>query len=140
MDWTQIIITALTLLIGGGGIVTLVTLKDKKTSALLENIEKVLQNNAETNKEWKEIATERAGRCNELKTDLDKKDGKIDELRKEKEDLMQNLDDLRTEKAIVDVLKCTKTGCTERHPPFGAGLHLDPCETCSNKLIEHGND
>lgn len=133
MDWTQIIITTLSLLIGGGGIVTLATLRDKKTEALLENIEKVLQNNSETNKEWQDIAAERAGRCAELKTDIDRKDEKIDELRRDKEALMQTLDGLRTEKAIAEVMRCTKTGCPERHPPFGSGLNPSACIGCVNE-------
>lgn len=133
MDWTQIVITALTLLIGGGGIVTLVTLRDRKNAALLDNILKVIESNSRTNEEWKAIAYEWAHMCVELKGDLDRKDGKIDELRKEKETLMETLDDIRTDKAIADVLKCTKTECTERHPPFGAGLNIESCNGCRQR-------
>lgn len=136
MDWTQIIVTALTLLITGGGLVTIVTLGDRKTAALLGNIEKILQSNSETNKEWKEIAAERAGRCGELKTDIDRKDDKIDEIYKEKEHLAKELDDLRTAKAISDVLRCTRTGCADRHPPFGQGLNLDVCKDCKTKEVD----
>lgn len=122
VDWTQIVTTAMTLLIGGGGLVTLVTLRERKNGALLENIAKVLESNSETNKEWREIAAERAKRCQELKEDLDRKDGKIDELYKSREDLTALLDEERTARAVAEVFKCDVVGCALRHPPFGKGV------------------
>lgn len=118
MDWTQIIVTLLTLLISGGGIVTLVTLKEKKTNLLLENIAQLVHSNSDTNKEWRDIAAELSARCKEYKAEIDKKDSKIEDLYAEKDALRQQLDDERTGRAVAELLKCTKIGCTERQPPF----------------------
>lgn len=127
MDWTQIIITALTLLFTGGGLVTIVTLNDKKMSAMLENVREVLQSNAETNKRWQEIVAEGTGRRSELKADIAKrdekieeKDRKISELQKEKEAALAQVDLLRTKYALSEMMKCDVIGCTDRRPPFGA--------------------
>lgn len=136
MDWTQIIITMLTLLIGGGGIVTLVTLREKKTDLILQNMSKLLDSNSETNKEWRDIAAELSARCQEYKSELEKKDGKIEELYAEKDLLRQQLDDERTGRAVAQVLKCTKTGCTDRKPPFGEGFYLDSKRYGKNRNIE----
>lgn len=73
MDWTTIIITILTLLISNGGLVTLVTLREKKNAAFLDNISKLID-------QWQEVANDRKLRADELKSDLDRKDAKIDSL------------------------------------------------------------
>lgn len=124
IDWTQIIITCLTLLLGGGGIVTIVTLRDKKNAAMLDNIVKLIESNARTNEEWKAIAAERACRCSELKQDLDKKDGKIDALYVDIAQLRNDLDHTRTGCAVATLLKCDVVECGKRHPPLGKGEQI----------------
>lgn len=113
MDWTTIIITILTLLISNGGLVTLVTLKEKKTSAFLDNVTKLID-------QWQEVAEERKNRAVELKSDLDKKDAKIDALYVEISKLRNELDHTRTSEAVARMIRCEKTECTQRKPPFGS--------------------
>lgn len=119
INWTEIIITGLTLLLGGGGIVTIVTLRDKKNAAMLDNIVKLIESNAKTNEEWKAIAAERASRCGELKNDLDKKDNKIDALYGDITQMRNELDHTRTKCAVATLLKCTSVECGKRQPPLG---------------------
>lgn len=69
MDWTTIIITILTLLISNGGLVTLVTLREKKNAAFLDNISKLID-------QWQEVVNDRKLRADELESDLDCKDAK----------------------------------------------------------------
>lgn len=113
MDWTSIIITVLTVLISNGGIVTIATLREKKTSAFLDNVSKLME-------EWKQIAEERKNRAIELKGDLDKKDDKIDSIYAELSKVRNDLDHARTDAAVSKTLKCEVTGCTGRIPPFGS--------------------
>lgn len=121
MDWTQIIITGLTVLFGGGGLVVLVTLQDRKYAAMLENMKQMIASNAATNDEWKEIAEERTKRAEELKRDLDRKDAKIEKLYSEAGRLRNALDHLRTANAVNALMKCTKTKCGDRQPPSVRG-------------------
>lgn len=121
MDWTQIIITGLTVLFGGSGLVALVTLQDRKYAAMLENMKQMIASNAATNDEWKEIAEERMNRAEELKGDLDRKDVKIEKLYSEIARLRNSLDHLRTANAVNALMKCMKTKCGERQPPSVRG-------------------
>ena len=113
MDWTTIIITILTLLISNGGLVTLVTLREKKNAAFLDNISKLID-------QWQEVANDRKLRADELKADLDRKDAKIDSLYAEIAKLRGELDHTRTSEAVARMLKCENTACLDRKPPFGS--------------------
>lgn len=113
MDWTTIIITILTLLISNGGLVTLVTLREKKNAAFLDNISKLID-------QWQEVANDRKLRADELKSDLDRKDAKIDSLYAEIAKLHGGLDHTRTSEAVARMLKCENTACLDRKPPFGS--------------------
>lgn len=113
MDWTTIIITILTLLISNGGLVTLVTLREKKNAAFLDNISKLID-------QWQEVVNDRKLRADELKSDLDRKDAKIDSLYAEIAKLHGELDHTRTSEAVARMLKCENTACLDRKPPFGS--------------------
>lgn len=113
MDWTTIIVTILTLLISNGGLVTLVTLREKKNAAFLDNVSKLID-------QWQEVANDRKLRADELKTDLDRKDAKIDSLYVEIAKLRGELDHTRTSEAVSAMLKCENTACLDRKPPFGS--------------------
>ena len=121
MDWTGIITALIAALIPTGGLTAIVTLRDKKTGAFLENVKAITE-------QWQKIANERQTRCSELKSDLDRKDDKIEEQYKEKEALRQQLDSIRDELdhcrtalAVAELMKCEKTSCVDRIPPFGQG-------------------
>lgn len=111
MDWTVIITTLIAALIPTGGLVGLVTLRDKKTAAILDNFDRVI-------KEWRSIAGDRQSRADELKTDLSKKEEKINEMYKEISHYRTQIDDLSTSNAVLKVLKCKLVGCGKRVPPL----------------------
>lgn len=138
INWTEIIITAMTLLVGGGGLVTIVTLRDKKNALVLENIQKLISSNSETNEEWKEIAAERTSRCSELKADLEARDNKIDSLYDEIKQLRADLDQANTDVAVARIYKCCTVGCPEREPPFGASTS-SACELPLKKTTTNNN-
>ena len=113
IDWTNVIVTGISVLLTSGGLVTLVTLRDKKTAAFLDNVNTLVEL-------AREAATERAERAKELKEDLKIKDDKIDELYGVINGQRETLDDLRTALAVATLLKCNKTSCNDRMPPYGS--------------------
>lgn len=106
----EIIVTVLF----GGGLVTFVTIKDKKTEAMLVNMERVIEELRGLVNGYKE---EVAG----LKTELKEKEIYIDELHRKESSLYEKLDKANSKAAVFKILKCTKVGCAERVPPFGSG-------------------
>ena len=111
MDWTQIIVNVISLLIPTGGIVAIITAREKKTEMALNNMNKI-------NEQWEGFAAKEEDRRKELKADIDKKDDKIDELHREISRLRNELDNERTERAKADLMKCISIKCVDRHPPF----------------------
>lgn len=106
----EIIVTALF----GGGIVTFVTLKDKKTEAMLQNMEKVIE-------ELRVLAGGYKEEVISLKGELKEKEAYIDELHRKESGLYEKLDKANSRAAVFKILKCTKVGCDLRVPPFGSG-------------------
>lgn len=129
MDWSSIIVALIAALVPTGGLTAIVTLKDKKTAAFLDNTEKLIN-------QWQEIADGRKVRMDELKSDLDRKEDLIQEQWKEISGLRNELDHARTDKAVAELMRCEKTSCPDRMPPFGQGAHVK-CEI-ENKRLKWG--
>lgn len=117
-DWLTLLTTFITVLVPTGGLTAIVTLRDKKTAAVLDNIKTVVD-------QWQEIAGDRKTRAEELKVDLDRKEDIIQKQWVEISDLRNQLDHERTARAVAEMLKCRKTDCTDREPPFGEGVNVD---------------
>ena len=118
MDWTQIVITILSLLIPTGGIVAIFTAREKKTEMALNNMNKI-------NEQWEAFSSKEEERRKELKEDIDRKDNKIDEQYREISRLRNELDNERTERAKAEMMKCIRIMCVERHPPFGESYKME---------------
>lgn len=112
MEWTSIITALVAALIPTGGLTAVVTLRDKKTAAFLENTKTLID-------QWQEIADGRKVRMDELKADLDKKEDIIQHQWKEISELRNELDNARTDNAKAEMLKCIRISCENREPPFG---------------------
>ena len=117
----------------GGGIIAIVTIKDKKTEAILNNMQKVIE-------EERRLAEQYKREVESLKVELKDKDGfirsqeeYIHELHKEKSDLHERLDKANSRAAVNKILKCQNLGCDLRRPPLGEGA----AETF--KQIRNGN-
>lgn len=117
-DWIQILITFISVLVPTGGLTAIVTLRDKKTAAFLENAKTLID-------QWQEVADGRKTRMDELKSDLDRKEAIIQEQWAEISNLRNTLDHERTARAVAEMLKCKKTDCADRVPPFGEGVNVD---------------
>ena len=120
MDWGSIS-TLIAEVLFGGGILVFVTIKDKKTAAILDNMQRVIEEERGLADEYKsEIAL--------LKDDIIKKDEILREnenymrnLHKENSDLHDKLDKANSRAAINKLLKCQEIGCAHRRPPLGEG-------------------
>lgn len=105
----------------GGGIIAIVTIKDKKTAAILENMQKVIE-------EERALAQEYKAEVVSLKEELKAKDDTIrgneeyiKDLHKEKSELYSKLDKANSRAAVNKLLKCHEIGCAHRRPPLGEG-------------------
>ena len=109
------IIQLISLLLGGGGLVALFLLTERKTKAQMENTAQAIA-------EWQKIvershqdlkeAKERAKELQDLylvQFDINTK------LRKE-------LDEKNTKIAVLSLLRCRKLKCIDREPPYGSEL------------------
>ena len=120
MEWGTIT-TLVAEVLFGGGLIAFVTIKDKKTAAILDNMQTVIKEERDLAKEYKsEIAS--------LKEEMNKKDDTIREnesyirtLHKENSDLHDKLDKANSRAAVNKLLKCQEIGCSQRRPPLGEG-------------------
>lgn len=117
-DWLTLLTTFITVLVPTGGLTAIVTLRDKKTAAALDNVKTVVDR-------WQEIVEDRKMRAEELKIDLDRKEEIIQKQWVEISELRNRCDHLSTAKAVADMLKCKKTSCNDREPPFGEGADIE---------------
>ena len=120
MEWGTIT-TLVAEVLFGGGLLVFVTIKDKKTAAILDNMQTVI-------KEERDLASEYKAEITSLKEDLLKKDDTIRgnetyirELHKENSDLHDKLDKANSRAAVNKLLKCQEIGCSQRRPPLGEG-------------------
>lgn len=129
IDWVSVITALIAALIPTGGLTAIVTLRDKKTAAFLENTKTLID-------QWQEVADGRKQRMDELKADLDRKEDVIQQQWKEISELRNALDHERTARAVAKMLECKKTGCTDREPPFGKGVKESGSESQGVKVKE----
>ena len=112
------IIQLISLILGGGGLITLFLITERKTKAQMENTAQAIA-------EWQKIvershqdlkeAKERAKELQDLylvQFDINTK------LRKE-------LDEKNTKIAVLSLLRCRKLKCIDREPPYGSELEKE---------------
>lgn len=139
---TGSIVQLITTFLFGGGLLTFVTLKDKKTEAILNNMQKVIDEQREMMKHKKEmyeaILQEKDQEIADLRKTIDryeeksaKKEEKIEELYKVGSSLRHTLDEVNTRAAVAEVMLCNKVSCVDRNPPLGTHVHMS-CKMCEN--------
>lgn len=109
MDWTSIIMTLIT----SGAFTAIYLLGERKTSAVLDNVGKSID-------QWKLIVEEYKREKETMQDEIDRKDKKVDSLYNQISVLRDSNDKLSSKVAYLSVVKCTETGCLKRQPPFGA--------------------
>ena len=109
MDWTSIIVA----IVGVGGFTSVFLIVEKKSAAVLENAQKLIdmyKGLAEEYKQGEERAREQcAAKEEELMTQI-----------KMNSSLRHSLDDSHTREAVCKLMYCRRTKCVDRDPPFGS--------------------
>ena len=112
------IIQLISLLLGGGGLIALFLITERKTKAQMENTAQAIaewQKIVERSHQDLEEAKERAKELQDLylvQFDINTK------LRKE-------LDEKNTKIAVLSLLRCRKLKCIDREPPYGSEVEKD---------------
>lgn len=114
----ELIIQILSLLLGGGGIIALFLISERKTKAQMENINTAIA-------EWQKIVTQNKSDLAEAQT----RAKEFQELYIVQFDintkLRQELDDKNTRIAVLTLLRCRKYKCIDREPPYGSEIELE---------------
>lgn len=125
MEWTTIILAALSALIPSG-LIGLFTIREQRKAAKLENDGKQIENKEKEDNRWEKLADQLSDQVEQLNTQimslnerLDKKDERIIELEDRCASLRQRLDEANTDLAKASLLKCNRLNCTTRRPPLG---------------------
>ena len=112
------IIQLISLLLGGGGLVALFLITERKTKAQMENTAQAIaewQKIVERSHQDLEEAKERAKELQDLylvQFDINTK-------------LRQELDEKNTKIAVLSLLRCRKLKCIDREPPYGSELEKE---------------
>lgn len=112
------------------GLISLLYIKQERTSKDLDNTAKELDNEAKQSEEWRKLYEEERQRNIKEREQYDEtlkqKDAKIDELyaeianqRNQKVELHNRIAELSVENTKLKILKCEKANCGYRQPPTG---------------------
>lgn len=109
MDWTNIVIA----IIGAGGFTTIFLIVEKKSAAVLENAQKLIDM-------YKSLAEEYKAREAKTQQMSEAKEEALMSQIKMNSSLRHALDDAHTETAVARLMYCKKAKCVDRDPPFGS--------------------
>lgn len=120
MEWGTIT-TLVAEVLFGGGLLAFVTIKDKKTAAILENMQKVIEEERELTKEYRNDVAKLKDEIMQKDEVIRSNETYIRELHKANSDLHDKLDKANSRAAVNKLLKCQEIGCDKRRPPLGEG-------------------
>ena len=125
MDWVSIIVAIIGAL-SGGGLISLLTIRETKKGLKVENKDK-------ESDVYIKLINELQDQIEKQNERLDKKDALIQEKDDSISELRTRLDVVSTDLAKASLLKCTRLGCKERKPPLGY-TELSPDELITEKV------
>ena len=114
MDWTTIISALLAALIPTGGLLAIVTIKERKTALQIGNQKSIADS-------YKQLADEYREREAKTQNLMASKEAEVLEQIKLNSSLRHKLDDAHTETAVCRIMYCRNSKCPQRDPPFGSG-------------------
>ena len=121
MDWTTIISALMAALIPTGGLLAIVTIKERKTALQIDNQKSI----AESYRQLADEYREREAKTQEL---MASKEAEVLEQVKLNSSLRHKLDDAHTETAVCRIMYCRNSKCIQRDPPFGSGAEGVVCK------------
>lgn len=125
MDWVSIIVAIIGAL-GGGGLISLLTIRETKKGLKVENKDK-------ESDVYIKLINELQDQIEKQNERLDKKDTIIQEKDDTIADLRSRLDSVSTALAKATLLKCSKLNCVDRIPPLGYA-ELSPEELIAQRV------
>ena len=120
MEWGTIT-TLVAEVLFGGGLLAFVTIKDKKTAAILDNMQRVIEEERALADEYKREVAMLKEQSEKREEHIRQQEEYIKELHKDKSDLHDKLDKANSRAAVNKLLKCQEVGCAKRRPPLGEG-------------------
>lgn len=114
MDWTVIITALITALIPTGGLLAIVTIRERKTALQIDNQKSIADS-------YKLLADEYRAREEKTHDMLMAKESELLTQLKVNSSLRHTLDDAHTENAVCRLMYCRNSKCTQRDPPYGSG-------------------
>lgn len=124
MDWTTIVASLIAAL-SGGGLISLLTIRETRKKLKVENKEK-------EGEVYVKLINELQDQIEKQNERLDKKDTIIQEKDDIIADLRAKLDSVSTDLAKATLLKCNRLNCSDRRPPLGYS-ELAPEELIAQK-------
>ena len=119
MDWTAIIVAAVSAFGAGGGLGAWLMRKPDKEG-------KEIANEVARDALWQHILDEkdatiqrRDDEITQKNTMIQRQTTKIEELYKVANKLRDERDNFKSQRAVLAVMKCDRANCTQRRPPFG---------------------
>ena len=107
-----------------GGACWLLTIRETKKGLHLDNKSKELEIDRQREDSaintWKEIAENYKQEAEEARNRRDSNADRIDELNEQVKQLMNEKTSMAEELGTLRMLRCNKTGCTKRIPPYGS--------------------
>lgn len=125
MDWASIIL-AIVAALSGGGLISLLTIRETKKGLKVENKDK-------ESDVYIKLINELQDQIEKQNERLDKKDALIQEKDDVIADLRTRLDSVSTDLAKATLLKCTRLSCSNRKPPLGYS-ELSPDELIAERV------
>lgn len=128
MEWLNIIITFISVIISGS-IISIFTIREQRKAAMLANKEKEEEIKDKNDSRWERIADQLSDQCeklnnqiSELNERLDKKDALLEEKNDIISDLKERLDKTRSKYIASDACRCIRISCPDREPSWGSRM------------------
>ena len=121
IEWTTIIVALISALLPTG-LVGIITIREQKKRAKLENKEKEIENKDKEQEVHIKLINELEEQVDKLNDRLDKKDALIQEKDDIIADLRAKLDSVRTKCSLATVMRCESISCKDRIPPISQAL------------------
>lgn len=103
----------MTALITSGAFTAIYLIGDRKTSSVLDNVAKTID-------QWRGLLKEVKEEADNLRAQVEAKDRQIDQLYKSIGTLRDRGDKLSSRVAYLNAFRCRKIQCMDREPPFGS--------------------